>query len=121
MDCVFCKIVEGKIPAVKVSEKPSWIAIRDINPQAPQHILVFPKEHVPRLTAKFADGEVRVEYYGDTLLRVVADIAQTLGLTDYRIVINNGPGAGQEIPHLHAHILGGWAEGEWPRIVGEKV
>lgn len=111
MDCVFCKIVAGELPAERVHELPSWLAIRDTNPQAPVHVLVFPKEHVQRYTERFQSG-----CCGEYLPRVLEDVAKTLGLKDYRLIINNGPGAGQDVPHLHVHILGGWPEGQIPPI-----
>jgi histidine triad (HIT) family protein len=115
-DCIFCKIAAGKIPAEILGEKPSWLVVRDITSQTPIHLVVFPKEHIPRLTGKYVNGSMMFEFLGETILQVAASFADNLGLNDYRLIINNGPGAGQRVPHLHVHILGGWPEGQIPDI-----
>ena len=104
-DCVFCKIVEGKIPSNKVYEDEKAMAFRDLNPQAPEHILVTPKQHVANLLeARQMDDAILAH-----LLRVAADVAQKLGLdkTGFRIVSNCGDDACQSVQHLHIHVLGG--------------
>ncbi len=103
-DCLFCKIIAGAIPSAKVYEDEHVCAFRDINPQAPTHILVVPKEHiasVAELTEENAAAAARC-------LVAAAKIAGNEKLTGgYRIVSNVGPDAGQTVKHLHFHILGG--------------
>lgn len=111
MKTLFEKIVAREIPANVVYEDDLVLAIRDINPQAPTHVLIFPKTVVPRIAeAKTGDQNL----LGHLLLKA-AEVAATLGLaTDgYRIVINNGPNGGETVPHLHVHILGG-RQLAWP-------
>lgn len=105
MDCVFCKIVAGEIPSNIVYEDGCVLAFRDIAPQAPTHILVIPKEHIPSFAAITEENAALVAH----ILAVAAQIAREEGLEDsgYRIVSNCGPDAGQTVPHLHFHILGG--------------
>lgn len=104
-DCLFCKIVTGDVPAVRVAETARTVAFRDINPQAPTHVLVIPKDHYPDLAALAGAG--------DGLLAEVAvqahQIAEAEGIdgTGYRVVFNTGPQAGQSVFHAHAHVLGG--------------
>ena len=109
-DCLFCKIVAGEIPADIVHETDAIVAFRDIEPQAPKHVLVIPRSHhvtVADLTA--AEPETTVE-----LINVVAVVAEKEGLDDgYRLVFNSGAGANQLVPHVHAHVLGGRRMG-WP-------
>ena len=103
-DCLFCKIIAGEIPSTKVYEDEHVFAFRDINPQAPTHILVVPKEHIESVAAldeTNADAAARC-------LTAVAKIARAEGLTGgYRVVSNCGDDAGQTVHHLHFHILGG--------------
>ena len=107
-DCIFCKIVEQKIPSQKVAEDDSLIAIRDVNPQAPTHILVIPRNHIPNL-ASVDDASL-----SGRLFKKATDLAQELGLkSGYRIVVNTGDDGGQTVHHLHIHLLGGRALG-WP-------
>jgi histidine triad (HIT) family protein len=104
-DCLFCKIVTGEVPAVRIAETPRTIAFRDINPQAPTHVLVIPKDHYPDLAA-LAGAE-------DGLLAEVAaqahQVAESEGVSGsgYRVVFNTGRQAGQTVFHAHAHVLGG--------------
>jgi histidine triad (HIT) family protein len=104
-ECIFCKIVEGKIPAEKIYEDGDMIAIRDINPVAPTHVLVIPKKHVPTLN----DLEDLQDATIAGLLRTAGRIAAEEGTAEegYRVVINCNRGAGQEVFHLHVHVLGG--------------
>ncbi len=104
-DCLFCRIVKSEIPAELVHQDDLAIAIRDINPQAPTHLLVIPKEHIESLD----DASLKHEPLLGHLLRVAARLVNTEGLADggYRTVINNGAGAGQSVFHLHVHVLGG--------------
>ena len=103
-DCLFCKIIAGEIPSAKVYEDEHVFAFRDINPQAPTHILVVPKEHIAsaaELTEKNASAAAHC-------LVAAAKIAGSEKLTGgYRIVSNVGSDAGQTVKHLHFHILGG--------------
>ncbi len=110
MECIFCKIVNGDIPAKKVYEDDRFLAFRDINPQAPTHILIIPKKHIESLD--MAEEEDRDLLGG--LLLLAKEIARNQGLEKgYRLVINTGPDAGQEVLHLHVHLLGGRAL-TWP-------
>lgn len=104
-DCLFCRIVKGEIPAELLHQDDFAIAIRDINPQAPTHLLVIPKQHIESLD----DASLKHEPLLGHLLRVAARLANTEGLAEggYRTVINNGAGAGQSVFHLHVHVLGG--------------
>ena len=103
-NCLFCKILKGEIPSAKVYENPFVYAFRDINPQAPSHILVIPKKHMSSLddTADASDAELA------ECLRAVRVIASQEKLAGgYRVVSNCGPDACQSVQHLHFHILGG--------------
>ena len=106
--CLFCSIVEGKIPSKKVFEDDVVYAFEDIAPQAPTHFLVVPKAHHENLDAASADPDL----VGKTVARA-AEIARDRGLTDYRLVANNGSEAGQSVFHLHFHVLGG-RRMSWP-------
>jgi histidine triad (HIT) family protein len=105
MDCIFCKIINGDIPSDRVFESERILAFRDINPAAPEHILVVPKKHIKNLESS---DESDREYLAD-IFYAVKNIAQLKSLTDkgYRIILNNGRAAGQEVDHIHMHILGG--------------
>jgi len=112
MDCLFCKIVSGSIPAKKVFEDEHAIAFRDIHPQAPVHMLVVPRRHVASL-AEVGDSEGEVALLGH-LLSAVAEIARAEKLAEgYRTVINTGADGGQTVNHLHLHLLGGRSMA-WP-------
>jgi histidine triad (HIT) family protein len=104
-DCLFCRIVAGDVPADHVHETARVLAFRDINPQAPTHVLVIPKDHYPDLAALAAtDAGLLAE------VAAVADqIAQAEGLAGrgYRVVFNTGLESGQTVFHVHAHVLGG--------------
>jgi histidine triad (HIT) family protein len=105
VDCLFCSIVNGGVPAQRVAETARTIAFRDINPQAPTHVLVIPKDHYPDLAAlASADGGLLAEVA--TQAHQIAE-AEGLGNSGYRVVFNTGPEAGQSVFHAHAHILGG--------------
>lgn len=104
MDCIFCKIIAGDIPSTKVYEDELVYAFRDINPQAPTHILVIPKAHIESVNAVSAENSAVVAH----IFEVIPQIAQTEGLVGgYRVVSNCGADAGQTVLHLHFHILGG--------------
>jgi histidine triad (HIT) family protein len=101
-DCLFCRLyLEGD----HVAAGDGFVAIRDINPQAPTHLLVIPEHHVDsfREIADYSADEDK------RLLDFVADVAARAGLTDYRVVVNVGPSAGQTVFHLHWHVMGGWS------------
>lgn len=103
-DCLFCKIVAGEIPSTKVYEDELVLAFRDINPMAPTHVLVIPKTHIPSVDGVTAENSNVVAH----IFEVIPGIAAAEGLTNgYRVVSNCGPDAGQTVPHLHFHILGG--------------
>jgi len=103
-DCIFCKIVDGKIPAQKVFEDEDIFAFRDINPARPVHILVIPKKHITSLANVTSED---APILGSILLKA-NEIAVAEGSTDgFRVIINTGRVGGQEVPHLHAHVVGG--------------
>ena len=104
-DCIFCKIVRGDIPSPRVLEGDDWIAIRDINPAAPVHVLVIPRRHVESVAA-LEDGDGALA--GDLLL-AARDVARSQGIAEsgYRTVINTGGHGGQTVAHLHVHVMGG--------------
>ncbi|HIK37843.1 MAG: histidine triad nucleotide-binding protein [Geminocystis sp.] len=109
-DTVFGKIIRREIPADIVYEDDLCIAIKDINPQAPTHILVIPKKPIPRLDNAEKEDESLLGH----LLLTVKKVAATANLTNgYRVVINNGQDGGQTVEHLHIHILGG-RQMKWP-------
>lgn len=109
--CLFCRIVSGEIPAKRVHEDADVVAFHDINPQAPTHVLVIPRRHIPSLDDLTESDAATV---GTTMVRV-SEIARMLHLEKdgYRVVVNNGEGAGQTVFHIHFHLLGGRALG-WP-------
>lgn len=102
-DCIFCKILEKKIPAAVVYEDPEVLAFRDIHPQAPTHVLVIPRRHVERISDLGPEEE---GWIGKLILRA-KEIAEKNGCKDYRLVFNNGEGAGQSVFHIHLHLLSG--------------
>lgn len=103
--CLFCKIITAEISADLLHQDDLCIVIRDVNPQAPTHLLVIPREHLESLDEVGRKDEATLGH----LLRVGARIANEHGLTEsgYRTVINTGAGAGQSVFHLHVHVLGG--------------
>lgn len=105
MDCLFCQIIDRKIPAKIVYEDDLAMAIEDIHPQAPVHLLVLPRKHLVSLTEAHAEDEALLGH----LFLVSAQLARERGLESrgYRTVVNNGVGAGQSVFHLHVHVLGG--------------
>ncbi len=103
-DCLFCKIIGGEIPSTKVYEDDSVLAFRDIAPMAPVHVLVIPKTHISSVAAITPENSAVVAH----IFEVIAKIAKDEGLENgYRVVSNCGSDAGQTVPHLHFHILGG--------------
>jgi len=108
-DCLFCRIVRKEIPAKLVAEDEHCVAFRDINPQAPVHVLVIPREHVPSLNQATDAAMI------GRLSLMAADIARSEGVAEsgYRTVINTNAGAGQTVFHVHLHLLGGRSM-HWP-------
>ena len=108
-DCIFCKIVEGKVPSKKVYEDDLTLAFQDVAPQTPVHVLIVPKTHVSGMNQV---GELPDAVLA-RLFRVAASIAADYGLRErgYRVVSNCGIDACQSVPHLHVHLLGGRAMG----------
>ncbi len=110
MDCIFCKIAAGTIPAKKVMEDEQVLAFHDIEPKAPRHILVIPKKHLTSL----AEAKTTDEALLGRLLLAAAEIAREQGLgAGYRVVISTGAEGGQTVDHLHVHLLGG-RQMHWP-------
>ena len=107
-DCLFCRIVAGKLPATVVYADDDVMAINDVFPCAPFHVLVVPRKHVERLS------DLEDEPLGGRLLQVVRKVARQGGVGDnFRLVVNNGDSAGQNVLHLHLHVLGG-RDFAWP-------
>ena len=103
-NCLFCRIIRGEIPSAKVYEDEYVFAFRDINPQAPVHILVVPKTHIPCADAVDAENSV----YVAKSFEAIAKIAEAEGLSNgYRVVNNCGEDGGQSVMHLHFHLIGG--------------
>jgi len=111
-DCLFCKIAAGEIPAEKIYDDEAAIVIRDINPQAPVHLLAIPKRHFP--SVHDIPPEETADVMGGLFNAVRAALARSgLDGAGYRLAVNSGDIAGQTVPHLHVHILGGRELG-WP-------
>jgi histidine triad (HIT) family protein len=107
-DCLFCKILAGDVPATIVHEGERTIAFRDINPQAPLHVLVVPRDHAPNAAASAeADAAMFAE-----IAVVARAVAAAEGYADHRLVFNTGAGAGQTVFHTHGHVLAGATMGE---------
>ena len=111
MDCIFCKIVNGEIPSNKVNENDKFLAFHDINPIAPVHVLVIPKEHYEKF------DQTPEELFAE-MVKFIKETAKKLNITDYRLITNNGKNAGQEVFHLHIHMVAN-PEGKlkWPKLV----
>ena len=104
-DCLFCKIVKGEIPSTKVYEDEEILAFKDINPVAPVHILVIPKKHISSLNEIEPEDQMLI----GKIFTVIKKIAKEQGFAEngYRVIANCGEDGGQEVKHLHFHILGG--------------
>jgi histidine triad (HIT) family protein len=103
-DCIFCKIIAGEIPSDKVYEDDQIYVFKDINPKAAVHLLVIPKVHIARLD-ELTDADKDLIAY---MMLKLPELAQSQGLNNgFRTIINTGPGGGQEVDHMHIHILGG--------------
>lgn len=101
-DCIFCKIVSGEIPSAKLHETDNFIVIKDVAPQAPLHLLVFPKKHYDNIL------EAQDNITGE-MIRAAREVTKTLGVQSngFRLVINTNKDGGQTVSHLHMHIMGG--------------
>lgn len=110
-DCLFCRIADGELPADRVAESEEWLAFRDIDPQAPVHVLIIPKRHVESVAELESDDAG----LAGRLLLAAAETARELGVDEdgYRLVTNRGAKAGQSVFHLHVHLLAG-RRMEWP-------
>ena len=110
MDCIFCKIASGEIPSNKVYEDDTVVAFRDLDPQAPTHVLIIPKRHIQSVAEITPENSAIVAH----IFEVAAQLSRELGLTGgFRVVSNSGAAAGQSVPHLHFHLLGG-RDFSWP-------
>ncbi len=105
MDCVFCRIVAGEIPADIVYQDKALLAFRDIHPQAPTHILIIPKSHI----ASLADITAKHQALMGRIILLARDLAEKEGISDggYRLSVSTGADGGQLVPHVHFHLLGG--------------
>ena len=110
-NCLFCKVVAGDMPASIVYEDDRCLAFTDINPRAPTHVLVIPREHIPTVGAATPEQEGLLGH----LLLAAHEVARKAGIAEkgYRLAINCGADAGQAVPHLHVHVLGG-RKMAWP-------
>ncbi len=102
-DCIFCRIAEGSVNSQTVAEDDKALAFKDLNAAAPTHILVIPKKHIPSLAASGPEDEALLGH----LQAFMRDLARDLKFESFRIVANNGRGAGQSVDHLHYHLLSG--------------
>jgi histidine triad (HIT) family protein len=111
MDCLFCKILSGEIPAELVYESDTAVAFRDINPHAPTHVLVIPRKHISTINDIGEDDQAMI----GSLFTAAKKIAEQEGIAEdgYRVVMNCNEGAGQSVFHIHLHMLGGRPMG-WP-------
>ena len=108
--CIFCKIAHKEIPSATVLETDDVFAFRDLNPQAPVHVLVVPKVHISRLSETGPGHEALL----GSCLAAATQVARAEGLDSYRVVVNDGKDAGQSVFHLHFHLLGGRSFFKWP-------
>jgi histidine triad (HIT) family protein len=101
-DCLFCKIVAGEVPATKLREDELTLAFADVNPQAPVHILVIPKKHLPDVVALGGEPETAA-----AVLAAIKALTEEQGIGEFRTVFNTGAEVGQSVFHVHAHVLSG--------------
>jgi histidine triad (HIT) family protein len=106
-DCIFCKIIAGKIPSQIVFQDEKVTAFKDIQPMAPVHILIVPNQHIDTVNESSVGDETSLGHLF-TVARIIAE-NENVNKTGYRLVVNNGAGAGQTVFHLHMHLLGGKA------------
>jgi histidine triad (HIT) family protein len=109
-DCIFCKIIAGEVPARFAHRDANVVAINDVNPQAPQHLLVMPVQHVANLPDLAASGD---EARAAALFSVAARLGRERGAQGFRLVVNTGEHGGQTVDHLHVHVLAG-RQMHWP-------
>lgn len=109
-DCIFCKIVSGEIPAEEIYRDDHVIAIVDVNPQAPKHLLVLPRRHYATLAQILESGDERAAMQ---MLEVATRLAREVGARGYRLVVNTGDEGGQTVDHAHVHVLAGRSMA-WP-------
>lgn len=104
-DCLFCKIVKGEIPSDKVYEDEKILCFKDINPEAPVHVLVIPKKHISSINEISKEDEALI----GSIFTVIKTVAEKLGIAEdgYRVISNCNENGGQTVPHIHFHILGG--------------
>ena len=103
MNCIFCSIADGTVKSQLVYEDESVVAFKDLNPQAPTHLLIIPRKHIARLSEADTTDEVLLGH----ILIVAQKLAQQFNLKDFRLITNNGKGAGQSVDHLHFHLMAG--------------
>lgn len=117
--CLFCKIVNGDIPADIVYRNEHVLAFRDIHPAAPQHLLIIPLKHIPSLNGLSGDEDTRI---AGEILRAAKIVAEKAGIDEsgYRLVFNTGPDSLQSVFHIHGHLMGGKTMG-WPPFPGAAV
>ena len=108
-DCLFCRLIRGEIPAKLVAQTPECVAFRDIDPQAPTHIVIVPRAHIPTLL------DVKDPLIMGQMTRLATDVAMSEGVAEsgFRLVVNTNANGGQTVFHLHMHLLGGRRMG-WP-------
>jgi histidine triad (HIT) family protein len=108
-DCLFCRLIRGEIPAKIVAQTPECVAFRDIDPQAPTHVVIVPREHIPTLS------DVKDPLIVGQMAKLATDIATSEGVAEsgFRVVVNTNANGGQTVYHLHMHMLGGRRMG-WP-------
>lgn len=111
MDCLFCKVVSGEIPAKVIYQDDKVVAFDDINPQAPQHKLIIPRQHIATINDLKSENNELIGY----MVQTAKKLANDLGIAEngYRLVMNCNPGAGQTVFHIHIHLLGG-RQMTWP-------
>jgi histidine triad (HIT) family protein len=108
-DCLFCRLIRGEIPANLVAQTPECVAFRDIDPQAPTHVVIVPRAHIPTL------ADVKDPLIVGQMAKLATEIAKSAGVAEsgFRIVVNTNANGGQTVFHLHMHLLGGRRMG-WP-------
>ena len=106
-NCIFCKIIAGNLESKLVFESDNFVVFEDINPKAPVHVLVVPRNHI----ANVNDINEHDQEIMGTVFEVIQTVAKKMSIAEaYQLKVNNGAGAGQVVDHLHIHLLGGWAE-----------
>lgn len=117
MNCLFCRIVNGEIPATRVAESPLSLAFRDLHPTAPTHVLVIPKHHITNASEVTSEDAANVA----DLFVLAQEVARLEGIdaSGYRLVFNVGEDSGNSVPHLHMHVIGGQPMG-WPPFANQR-